>query len=226
MTPNSSQLIRSCRSLAVRGHALACLKSPISLLLAGLLPILLTGCASTKPPSGFLSSYTQLKPEGGNLVYRSPKLREYSRFIVDPVQLQIQRDPPVLKPEEKAEVARYFRDAVINVLTTRGHQLSDRPDVGVARIRIAITDVWKAKWYVNLHPATKASGLGTGGASMEAEIIDSVTGDQLGAAIRTASGNQFELDTFSSLDDVKDAIQRWAREVGARLDEIQKTAPR
>ena len=219
-------MILSCPNSSARRSAPARLKPSIPLFITGLLCVLVSGCTSTKPPSGFLSSYTQLKPEGGNLVYRSAKLREYSRFMVDPIEMQVRRDPPVLKPQEAAEVARYFRETIVNLLKSRGYQLSEQPDVGVARVRIAITGVHKAKWYLNLHPATKMTGMGTGGASMEAEVIDSVTGEQLGAAIKTASGNQFELDTFSSLDDVKDAIKRWAREAGERLDEIRKTGTR
>lgn len=218
-------------SPSVRSRPAGCglrLKFPAALCLAGTLALVMTGCRSIKdvPHSGFLSSYSELKEEGGRLVYRSPELKQYKRFMVDPVQLQVRRDPPVLKPGQAAEVARFFRESAVEVLTSRGFQLSDHPDVGVARVRIALTEVHKSKWFLNLHPATKVTGLGVGSASMEAEVIDSITGKQLAAAIKTGRGNQFELDTFSRLDDVKDVIKRWAREAGDRLDEMHNNPPR
>jgi hypothetical protein len=47
-----------------------------------------------------------------------------------------------------------------------------------------------------------------------------VSGEQLAAGIKAGKGNQFELDYFKALDDVKDVIDRWAKEAGKRLDEL------
>ena len=149
----------------------------------------------------------------------SPELREYKRYMVDPVEMRIQRD--VLDPNERAEVAAYMRDALTRVLKAQGFDLADQSGVGVARFRLAITDVQLSKWYLNLHPASKMTGAGSGGASMEAEVIDSVTGKQLAAVIQVGRGNQFELDTFSKLDDVKDVIDKWADNAAKRLKELR-----
>ena len=70
------------------------------------------------------------------------------------------------------------------------------------------------------------TGAGLGGASMEGEVVDSVTGKQLGAVVQSGKGNQFELDTFSELDDVKDVIDSWAEAAGKRLKELRERPER
>jgi len=180
----------------------------------------LTGCASTPAPTGFLSDYAKLeKIETGKMRYISPQLREYSVYIVDPVQIRIAREQ--IKPEQRAEVARYMQDALTRVLRDGGYKLTSQPEVGAARLRVAITDIQEAKWYLNVHPATKATRAGRAGASMEAEVIDSVTGAQLAAAIRSGKGKQFELNPFSTIDDVKNVIDQWAKDAAARLQELR-----
>jgi hypothetical protein len=88
-------------------------------------------------------------------------------------------------------------------------------------VRVALTDINESTWWLNLHPASKISGVGTGGASMEGEVVDSITGRQLGAVIQSGKGSQFELDTFNRLDDVKDAINTWAENAGNRMAELR-----
>ena len=182
----------------------------------------LSGCASTPPPrTGFIGDYSKLqKVDEGKMRYISPQLREFSAYIVDPVQIRAKRDS--IKPEQRAEVARYMHDALVKVLTTGGYRIATQAGVGVARVRMAITDIQDAKWYLNLHPATKVTGAGRAGASMEAEVVDSVTGAQLAAAIRSGRGKEFELNPFSTIDDVKSVIDQWAKDAGERLKELRE----
>ncbi len=184
----------------------------------------LTGCASAPPRmTGFLRDYSKLvKDQDGALRYIDPELRGYSGFIVAPVQIRTQRTPPVLEQSQRAEVARYMRDSLRKALREVGFRLTETPDSKIGLIRVAITDVQKSKWYLNLHPVTKLTGAGLGGASMEGEVVDSVTGKQLGAVVQSGKGNQFELDTFSELDDVKDIIDRWAEAAAKRLKELRE----
>jgi len=189
-------------------------------LLLAAMPVL-TGCASTPKPTGFISDYAKLeKVETGWMRYVSPKLAQYSTYMVDPVQVRVDRE--VLDPQKRAEVARYMRDALTRVLKNGGYKLSTDPAVGTARVRVAITDIQESKWYLNIHPATKLTGAGRAGASMEAEVIDSVTGEQLAAAIRAGKGKQFELNPFSNIDDVKNVIDKWAEGAAERLKELRE----
>lgn len=185
------------------------------------------GCASSPPPrTGFISDYSLLERiDGSKARYVSPALARYRSFMVDPVQFREVKDPPVLTPDERAEVANYFRDAFVTVLRDNRYTVTDRAGAGTARIRIAITDIKASVWWMNLHPGSKLSGAGTGGASMEGEVIDSVTGEQLAAVVKSGRGNQFELDTFDKLDDFKDVIDRWAEEAEDSLRELRESRP-
>lgn len=183
------------------------------------------GCASTPPPrTGFLSDYSRLERIDDNKArWVSPKARQYKAFMVDPVQLRAVKDPPVLTPEERATVANYMHDAFVSVLRDGGYGIESRPGVDVARVRFALTDIKTANALLSLHPASKLTGAGTGNVAMEGEVIDSVTGEQLAAVVKRGSGNQFELDTFDKLDDIKDVIDDWAKEMGERLREIHSS---
>lgn len=64
-------------------------------------------------------------------------------------------------------------------------------------------------------------GAGCGGAAMEAEIVDSVTGEQVAAVIRSGVGSQFRAFNISTVSDVKNTIDVWARDAGHQLDSIQ-----
>lgn len=191
----------------------------VCLIVAALLSV---SCSSSPPPeTGFLGDYTALKKEDNALRYVSPKLKNYSAFIVEPVQIQVQKN---LNDKERAEVAEYFHQEIVKDLQKRGYAMSNSPGPGVARVRIAITNIQDSKWYLNLHPLSKVTGVGTGGASMEGELLDSQTGEQLAAVVQAGKGNQFELDTFSKLDDVKDTIHKWVETAGNRIDHLRKGA--
>jgi len=182
----------------------------------------LVGCAAKPPgPTGFMRDYSRLKNiDDSTMRYISPDLKGYSKFMIDPVEMRMGSDE--LKPEQKAEVAKYMRDSLIKVLTSHKYTIVDSPGVGVARVRIAITGVQDAKWYLNIHPASKLTGAGRAQASMEAEVIDCVSGKQLAAAIRAGKGKEFTLNPFSTIGDVKSAIDQWAEGASERLDELKK----
>jgi len=184
--------------------------------------MLLGGCASTPPPhTGFISDYSRLqKAESGAMRYISPDLKKYSEYMVDPVQIRASRDS--INPSQRAEVAQYLHQALIRVLRNGGFKVADKAGMGVARLRVAITDVQDSKWYLNVHPATKLTGAGRAGASMEAEVIDSITGAQLAAAIRSGRARQFELNPFSTIDDIKNVIDQWAEAASERLKELRQ----
>lgn len=181
------------------------------------------GCASKPPlnPTGFLRDYSSLKTDGDSrMVYASPWLGRYDAFIVDPIELRVA--PGKLSREERAEAANYFRDSTILNLRDQGFTVTNLAGARVARIRIALTDIAESTWWRKIHPLWRSLGSGTGGAAMEAEIIDSISGYRLAAVIQSSSGNQFDFTAFSTLADVKSAIDKWAatgRKELARLRE-------
>lgn len=179
---------------------------------------LLAACASAPAPtrSGFLSSYDALETRSdSHSEFISPALHDYRALLIDPVEIRAAET--ALATDEAAAAADHFHAAAVRVATDAGIPLADAPAPGVARLRLALTDIAGSTWWAKIHPAARFSGAGTGGAAMEAEITDSLTGAQLAAAVRADPGNQFNLTAFSTLDDVKGAIDKWAADAAARL---------
>lgn len=188
--------------------------------LIGVLTIALaSGCSAPAPRTGYLSNYDNLERIDKDIArYVSPELGEYSTFLVDPIEVRVQKEPPVLDDEQREDVIAFFRENLILAFEERGLTVTDAPEEGVARIRLAITDIRKGTWWLNVHPISKLSGAGIGGAAMEAEIVDSDSGIQLAAMVQRGWGNRFEIDTFNELDDVKDVLQDWSVEIARRVD--------
>ena len=114
----------------------------------------------------------------------SISLASYSSFIVDPVVVQFARNDKgtALSPDELKELTDHFRNEAIAAFSEK-YKVVDEPGPGVLRIRAAITSVETTMPILNIHPAMKLSGLGLGGASMEAEAIDSVSGKRIVAIV-------------------------------------------
>jgi hypothetical protein len=182
----------------------------------------LTGCSSapSTTQTGFLSDYTDLTSVSNTRMrFISPELKNYGSFIVDPVQMSSQKG--ALKPEDRAEVARYFRESLVTLLRERGYALTDRAGSGTARVRVALTNVHESTWWMKLHPGSSLAGAGRAGAAMEGEIIDSVTGEQLAAVVQSGVGSQFTVGNFSTVADVKNVIDQWVKDAGDRFDEMR-----
>lgn len=182
----------------------------------------LCGCAS-KPKlthTGFLSDYSRLEPvSDSRMRYQSQRIAGFNDFVVDPIRVTVPADK--LSESDRDEVRSYFRDKVIESLRQAGHRVVSTPGPGVARIRIALTDVAASTWWQKVHPVSRAVGAGTGGAAMEAEIIDSQTKEQLGAVVQAGTGNQFDMTAFSTVADVKSAIDGWVQHFSDRLKELR-----
>lgn len=186
--------------------------------------LLLPACTSAPAPtrSGFLASYDALEARSSShSEFTSPDLADYSAVLIDPVEVRLETD--ALPPDQAALAAEHFHAAAVRVVTEAGIPLAAEPGPRIARLRLALTDIAASTWWAKIHPGARFAGAGTGGAAMEGEITDSVTGAQLAATVRADSGNQFNLTAFSTLDDVKGAIDRWAADAAAQLREARDT---
>jgi hypothetical protein len=191
----------------------------------GLTIACLCGCAKAPKMTntGFLSTYENLEKVGEKrLVYLTPDVvKAYDKVIINRVQVLVHREEPVMTAEQRDEVIDYFQAALERVFSEQGFEVVSQPGPRTARLRIAITDIQKSSFWGNLHPGSKLMGAGTGGASMEGEFVDSVTGRQLAAVIQASKGTQFDLDYFDGLNDVKDAIDGWAKQAHRTLDTLR-----
>ncbi len=175
------------------------------------------GCATRSPGrSGLLTSYEGLSEVRGGAERVGDELMLYDAFIIDPIEFH-DDERWGLGKERRDEVSELIRTRCESVLHEAGHRVVAQPGTGVGRVRIVLTDVRGSVFLLSLHPGAKLTGAGAGSASMEGEVVDSLTGEQLLAVVRTGRGNQFELDTFDKFDDLTDVIEAWADELADRL---------
>ncbi len=187
----------------------------------------LAGCAapvSQQEQTGFLSDYSKLELlEDGKINYVSDRTVEYESFIIDPVVILFERDEDYneFTDKELEELKEYFVTELTGRLTKNdAYSVVSVPGPGVARFRFGITDVDDTIGVLNLSIYTKITGLGLGGLAIEGELVDSVTGEQLMAAIRWGSGSRVLRAGLTHMGDAKIAVDKWARDVSKIIYEL------
>ena len=185
----------------------------------------LLGCGATKPSTtGYLSDYSRLVAHSDtSFRYLAPNkaMGNYSKFIIDPVETFFHvksKAKDNVNQEDLTTIKNYMHSKIVEVIED-GYEIVYRPGPGVARLRVAITDLKKSKPVMNVIPQTKLIGSGLGGASMEVEVIDSETGAQLGAVVESQLGQRLSLKGVTRWGDAKGVMDRWANRLRLLLDE-------
>lgn len=181
-------------------------------------------CATIDEPeqTGFLSDYSKLERDSDNQwLYSQAKTAEYSKFRIEPVAVLIEPEGEAkFTPEEIEELKAHFIDKMTAALTKdNGYEVVSEPGPGVASFRLAITEIDASIAALNITIYTKVSGAGLGGIAAEGEIVDSVTGEQLAAAIRWGAGSRVMRAGLSKLGDAKLVIDKWAADIRKRIDQ-------
>ena len=123
-------------------------------------------------------------------------------------------------PIKLKKLTDYFLYEAVSALVKRYRVVSE-PGPGVLRLRMAITDVQTTQPMFNILPATKLLGFGMGGASMEAEALDSMTGERILAVVDKRSGEYNPLPSAAEFDELghaKEAIKHWVERFVSRVD--------
>jgi len=195
-----------------------------SVVLAGM-----CGCGSKGPATtGFLSDYSQLKAESDSSYRYLDKavFGSYRGFIVDPVTTHFKEGAKAIemKSEGKlteqnmADLTNYFHDVIVKAITDAGCQVEYKPGLGIARVRVAITDIQETG-ALNALPQASLLGVGVGGAAMEAEFVDSQTGKQIAAVVESQKGSRVPFSNLGEWGTAKGVMDGWAKRLKERLDE-------
>ena len=176
--------------------------------------------------SGFLENY--LTFEKGK---KGVDFKKYNSIMLDQVVFYFKKDSDYkgIHPDEIQELTEAFNKAFIDVLKD-AYPLTDTPAQDVMRICIAITDIEPSKPGVGtvttiipvglaVNLVKKGAGgdyIGIGSASMEAELLDSVSNERICVAIDEKPGGKFDLGKLSP---AKDAFEFWAKRLKAFLDD-------
>jgi len=186
-------------------------------------------CATIDEPeqTGFLSDYSKLeRTDEGQWRYASGKIANYSKFYIEPIaDLMNPSNRDQFSAEDIEELKEHFVTKVTAALTKDdGYEVVSGPGPGVASFRLAITEVDASIAALNITIYTKATGAGLGGIAAEGEVVDSVSGEQIVAAIRWGAGSRVLRAGLSKLGDAKLVIDRWAEQARERLDQAHADA--
>lgn len=199
-------------------------KKNLFLVLAAL--ILLNGCGSKEmAQTGFLSDYSKLQKESDSSMryVKEKAVAGYTGFIVDPVQVRYYsgaKSEGKLTDEQIGDLTNYTHSKIVEAIQNAGKKVVHQPAKGVARIRVALTDIERTG-AINMLPQASLLGAGIGGASMEAEVVDSMTREQIGAVIESGKGGRIPFTNLGDWTAAKNVIDGWTERFQKRLEEAK-----
>ncbi len=188
--------------------------------------VFLAGCRRSNPGfSGFLRDYSGLRASSEDKaiwVYKHPNLTlaDYDKFIVDPILVHFAPNAKgtAIDPVKVMKLTDYAGEHLRDSLS-KHYLLVGTPGPRVLRLRIAITEIKKTTPPLNILPPMKLSGVGLGGASMEAEAIDSQSGERVLAVMDSQMGNRLSIvPGLDPLGHAKQVIRKWVRRFVKRMD--------
>lgn len=148
------------------------------------------------------------------------RLKDYDKFMIDPVIVHFAPNAKgtAIDPAKVKKLADYMTERLRELLSKR-YQVVSAPGPGVLRLRIALTDIKKTIPALNIHPGMKLSGVGVGGASMEAEAVDSQSGERVLAVVDSGEGSFMAIKAgLESLGHAEEVIGAWAERLVNRVD--------
>ena len=215
---------------------------------AGACLVLLTACAATQPSrapaeaqSGFLHDYSQLTSDPqdpGFRHYTSTDLGagQYRSFLIEDLSFIVNTGQAyqALDTARLRELSDYYRTQMTAMLQARHYQVAQAAGPGVARLRVAVvglsqvssqfkpSDLIPAKMLFNVARMATDTSPHVLRMSIEGEVLDSKSGQVLGATIdgRESGATVAGSKTSPSADQVHELIDFWVARFGERLDRI------
>lgn len=211
-----------------------------------------SGCQSTYrsehvTPSGFLSDYSQLKPEikgRASMFYfnRDSHFATYTNIMLEPIGMYVGADHALQKlPPDEAQTLINYLDATLRSQLTNDYTLVTNPGPGVIHMRVAITEAKSSPVMRDLLSSvvpfsvalstlkrvTLGAHLAVGSAGIESEAFDSVTGDRLFAVVDLQIGRKVtgKVDKFDAWHAVQEACDYWASRFRDGLREARLRSP-
>lgn len=206
-------------------------KTSVLMVVAVVVMLIQCGCdGGGVTKTGFLTDYSRLRKESDTTLRNINKraLAKYSSFIVDPVEVHFHHGAKAIEERTKGKLTQrqitdltnYMHAKLIEAIQDSGNRIAYQPAAGVARLRVAITDIQKSD-LASLMPVAKVAGAGIGGASMEAEIVDSMTGEQVAAIVESRKGTRIPFANLGDWDAARQVIDDWAKRLQKRIEETR-----
>ncbi|MFG0258554.1 MAG: DUF3313 domain-containing protein [Phycisphaerales bacterium JB043] len=194
------------------------MRARVSLLLITLL-ITLPACSSKSHRvrlSGFLPSSIALKPSSDDsnmLVYTRPGFRAGLLQVIH-VEPVVTDRVDGLSSEQRESISSRMTDDIQDALRDAVH-VAEAPAPDTPSLRVALTGLSRSSPLLNIHPATKITGLGLGGVALEAMLVDTTTHEILYAVALSRDAPKRVGSGLTKWDDAHSVVDQWARELAA-----------
>lgn len=192
------------------------------------------------PRSGFLRDYSKLTSDDPMKVVDWLYIKEdtdwksYNKMMLDDVVFFIAEDADYkgFEAKELADLGKAFQQAFI-INLAGAVEFTDKPGPGVMRARLAITNLKPSNSFTGtvttivpvglvlsfVKKAATGSHIGMGSVAVEAELLDSQSGEVLAAMIDDEMGQKYKIaKSTSKWGHVIDIFNRWAQTFRARWD--------
>jgi hypothetical protein len=190
--------------------------------------LLAGGCATTRPsePSGSSAIQEPLAvdPNDPSLLWWERDGFDWSRYrgvILEPVEVRLNQNGSAkeVSAQDAADLAEDFRAIVIEELSGQ-YAIATGPAPDVLRIRCALTEVRPAHPAVNVITSLVAFvPMDIGGAAIEVQFIDSMTGERVAVGIDRKRGSILPgLEGLTRYGHARQAFRKWARELRVAMD--------
>jgi len=175
----------------------------------------------TKTSNRFLSDYSKLQKNPryeGSRIYSNleASLKNYTRFIVNPVQVRLSSlgAHRGTDPKKLQEISQYAHQQFVAALQHNGYSVVTDPGPGTLILRSALTEVAPSA----LKTRSFLMNISLGGASIEAEFVDALSGEIVVAVMESQRG-KITAAGSNEYENAKNVIDRWAARLAQRLDE-------
>src|SRR4051812_45909959 len=203
--------------------------------------IVLSACTSAgkAKPAGFLRDYSQLtkskSDDRAQLTYVNAHadFTKYRMILIEPVTVW-DAGGEALPSRDQAQLLADDLDDSVRITLGQDYKIVNEPGPGVMRLRAALTES-EASWHVRDNvasrfdkelsaakpPPSDATRSFVGRAGVEAEMLDSATGERLLAAVDRRAGERRAVAAAKEWDDVHDIFELWSNRLRRRLAELR-----
>ena len=205
----------------------------------------LVACALTRrtrsaSESGFLVDYSELvrgERDEVQLLYINPDadFSKYDAMMIESVSIWHNEETTRLSARDQQALTNYLYTALRDELS-QDYRIVGAPAPNALHLRAAITEAKGARVAGNaittVIPATRlvsiVAGLATdtqvfvGKAAIEVELLDSTTGERLGAAVDERAGGKTLRGIGGKWKDVDNAFDYWAQRLRERLASLRE----
>lgn len=163
------------------------------------------------------------KSQEPTLVFKrpgAPTLKDYDRFIIDPVTVDYS-DPKMkeLEPEDIGRMQQYFRNAMIKELRDGGYKVGTRSESNTLRISLSISGLKAPSAIPNVVAALAPIAVSVGEVTVKGVFREALS-NRIDAVVvdRSQGSHVLNAAPWSTWSDVEMAFDNWAEGIREAID--------